>query len=115
MIGLPAVVAQAETSGTSLPEDDDENIIRDAFMKSYEEAQPCQVRIPGMQDFAAAVGASACPFPDLICAQCPFNMTLVKLVLCNPAIHSPSRIGLQLQFQRDCNVFLLILCCKLKT
>lgn len=50
-----AVNANAHPSGTSLPEDDDENIIRDAFMKSYEEAQPCQVRIPGMQDFAAAV------------------------------------------------------------
>ncbi|KAK9839904.1 hypothetical protein WJX74_000170 [Apatococcus lobatus] len=47
--------AHAQPSGTSLPEDDDENIIRDAFMKSYQEAQPCQVRIPGMQDFAAAV------------------------------------------------------------
>ncbi len=58
MVVLPADVPHAMPSGTSLPEDDDENIIRDSFMKSYEESQPCQVRIPGMQDFAAAVSSA---------------------------------------------------------
>ena len=51
----PAVATHAKPPKVSLPEDEDADIIRDAFMKSYEASQPCQVRIPGMQDFAAAV------------------------------------------------------------